>query len=220
VAVARNGDEGLSLAAELAPFAITLDIMMPKKDGWQVLHDLKANPATKPIPVILISIVDQKALGYRLGAQDYLVKPLQEDQILNSLQHINRGGGDKSLKNLLVVDDDPMVKDMIAQLLEEKPYQFQSASDGLDALEKIQAEKPDAILLDLMMPRLDGFGLIDRLKQDPELADIPVIVLTAKLLNQKEKEDLKMSVGQVIQKQGISGEQLLSELRETIKKTV
>ena len=105
-------------------------------------------------------------------------------------------------------------------MLEEKPYQVESASDGLDALEKIQADKPDAILLDLMMPRLDGFGLIDRLKQDPELADLPVIVLTAKLLNQKEKEDLKMSVGQVIQKQGISGEQLLSELRETIKKTV
>ena len=220
VAVALDGDEGLAMAVELAPFAITLDIMMPKKDGWQVLHDLKANPVTKSIPVILISIVDQKALGYRLGAEDYLVKPLKEDEILNSLKHIKRREGDKPLKKLLVVDDDPMVKDMISQLLEGKPYEVQSASDGLDALEKIRAEKPDAILLDLMMPRLDGFGLIERLKQDPELADLPVIVLTAKLLNQKEKEALRTSAGQVIQKQGISGEQLLSEIRETIKQTV
>ena len=220
VAVARDGDEGLAMAGELAPFAITLDIMMPKKDGWQVLHDLKANPITKSIPVILISIVDQKALGYRLGAEDYLIKPLQEDEIITSLQYIKLRGGDKPLKKLLVVDDDPMVKDMISQLLEGKPYEIQSASDGLDALEKIKADKPDAILLDLMMPKLDGFGLLERLKQDSELADLPVIVLTAKLLNQKEKEALRTSAGQVIQKQGISGEQLLSELRETIRKTV
>ncbi len=220
VAVARDGDEGLSLAGELTPYAITLDIMMPKKDGWQVLHDLKSNSATKSIPVILISIVDQKALGYRLGAEDYLVKPLQEDEILQSLQSIKRRGGDRPLKRLLVVDDDPTVEDMISQLLEGKQYQVESASDGLDALEKIRADKPDAILLDLMMPRLDGLGLIERLKQDPELADLPVIVLTAKLLNQKEKEALKASVGQVIQKQGISGEELLSEIRETIKNAV
>jgi PAS domain S-box-containing protein len=220
VAVARDGDEGLAMAVELAPFAITLDIMMPKKDGWQVLHDLKANPVTKSIPVILISIVDQKALGYRLGAEDYLVKPLKEDEILNSLKHIKGNSGDKPLKKLLVVDDDPMVKDMISQLLEGKPYEVQSATDGLDALEKIREDKPDAILLDLMMPRLDGFGLIERLKQDPELADLPVIVLTAKLLNQKEKEALRKTAGLVIQKQGISGEQLIGEIRETIRKTV
>ena len=220
VAVARNGNHGLSLAGELMPFAITLDIMMPKKDGWQVLHDLKANPATKSIPVILISIVDQKALGYRLGAEDYLVKPLQEDEILHSLEHIKRRGGDKPLKRLLVVDDDPSVVDMISQLLEGKQYQVEAAFDGLDALEKIRTNKPDAILLDLMMPRLDGFGLIDHLKQDPALASLPVIVLTAKLLSQKEKDALRKTVGQVIQKQGISGEELLSEIRETIKNTV
>jgi CheY-like chemotaxis protein len=220
VAVARDGVEGLSLAGEKQPFAITLDIMMPQKDGWQVLHDLKANPATKSIPVILISIVDQKALGYRLGAEDYLVKPFQEDEILQSLEKVKSRGGDKPLKKLLVVDDDPTVEDMISQLLDGKQYQIEAASDGMDAMEKIRANQPDAILLDLMMPRLDGFGLIEQLKQDPELANLPIIVLTAKLLNQKEKDALQKSVGQVIQKQGISGEELLSEIRATIKNTV
>ncbi|MEJ2511029.1 MAG: GAF domain-containing protein [Anaerolineales bacterium] len=217
VAVARDGEEGLSLARELNPFVITLDIMMPKKDVWQVLHDLKANPTTKLIPVILISIVDQKALGYRLGAEDYLIKPLQEDEILRSLEKLKDHDGERPVKRLLVVDDDPNVLDMVSQLLEGKHYVVEGAADGIDALEKLKTNKPDAILLDLMMPRLDGFGFIEQIKQDPTMGGIPIIVLTAKLLEEREKNVLKRSVGQVIQKQGISGEDLLNEISETIR---
>jgi CheY-like chemotaxis protein len=220
VAVARNGEEGLALARELSPFAITLDIMMPKKDGWQVLHDLKQNPDTRSIPVIMISIVDKKALGYRLGAADYLVKPLDEDRVLDSLDKLKQQNGDKPLKRLLVVDDDPNIADMIRQLLEDSSYQVEAARDGQDAWEKINANPPDAVLLDLMMPRLDGFGLIDKLKQAEALADLPVIVLTAKLLSDGEQNALSESVDRVIQKQGLSGEALLAEIRNSIRTSV
>lgn len=217
VAIARNGEAGLQLARELNPFAITLDIMMPKKDGWQVLHDLKADPDTHDIPVIMISIVDKKALGYRLGASDYLVKPLKDEQIHQSLKKITRTNGNKPIKRMLVVDDDPNVADMVQQLLEDNDYKIESAQDGLIALEKIRENKPDAILLDLMMPRLDGFGLIEELNKDPDLKRIPVIVLTAKLLDENEKKALKESVGRVIHKQGLSSNILLAEIEKTLQ---
>jgi PAS domain S-box-containing protein len=217
VATAWNGEEGLQLARELNPFAITLDIMMPKKDGWQVLHDLKSDPTTQKIPVIMVSIVDKKALGYRLGASDYLVKPLKDDQILQSLEKIKKTNGNKPLKKLLVVDDDPNVADMVQQLLEDRDYKIESASDGLIALEKIRENQPDVILLDLMMPRLDGLGLIEELKNDPELAGIPVIVITAKLLDENEKKALRESVGKVIHKQGLSSKVLLAEIGKTLE---
>ena len=118
---------------------------------------------------------------------------------------------------MLVVDDDPNVLDMVSQLLEGKHYVVEGAADGIDALEKLKTNKPDAILLDLMMPRLDGFGFIEQIKQDPTMGGIPIIVLTAKLLEEREKNVLKRSVGQVIQKQGISGEDLLNEISETIR---
>jgi PAS domain S-box-containing protein len=218
VAVATNGEEGLRMARELKPFAITLDIMMPQKDGWQVLHDLKQDAATKNIPVIMISIVDRKALGYRLGAVDYLVKPFDEDQVLASLARLREQNGSHPLKRLLIVDDDPNVADMIRQLLEDGQYHIEVAEDGLRALEMIEASPPDVVLLDLMLPRLDGFGFLERLNQHPHHADLPVIVLTAKLLSTRERAALTESVSQVIQKQGFSGEALLAEIRGSISK--
>ena len=218
VAVANNGEEGIRMAEEKQPFAITLDIMMPHKDGWQVLHDLKQNPATRRIPVIMISIVDRKALGYRLGAVDYLIKPFDEDQVLASLARLRDQNGSHSLKRLLLVDDDPNVADMIRQLLEDSQYHIEVAEDGLSALEKIDASPPDVVLLDLMLPRLDGFGFLERLKQDPRHAGLPVIVLTAKLLSARERTALTESVSQVIQKQGFSGEALLAEIHGSINR--
>jgi CheY-like chemotaxis protein len=194
--------------------------MMPKKDGWQVLHDLKQNPSTRNIPVIMISIVDKKALGFRLGAVDYLVKPLDEEAVLESLNNLRKKNGGQKLKRLLVVDDDPNIPDMIHQLLEDSSFEIEIAGDGEQAWEKINRSKPDAILLDLMMPRLDGFGFLQRVSQDENLSNVPVIVLTAKLLSDGERIALKDSVQQVIQKQGLSGEDLLAEIGQTIKQTL
>src|SRR3989449_4056061 len=209
---ALSGQEGLQKARELKPFAITLDITMPNKDGWEVLHELKAHPATKDIPIIVVSIVDNKELGYRLGAFDYLLKPIDRDTILTALGRIAPPRG-----RLLVVDDDPVVVDMVGQLLEGEPYEVEAAADGQEALEAISRRRPDVILLDLLMPRLDGFAVIEHLRQDPEYAVIPVIVLTAKTLTAAEHAVLDQSVLKVIQKSGLDRDRFIQELRSTLQ---
>ncbi|TFH37553.1 MAG: response regulator, partial [Anaerolineales bacterium] len=210
-----SGDEGIRLARELLPFAITLDIMMPGKDGWQVLHELKDDPATRAIPVILITIVDKQTLGYQLGAADYLVKPLEEGAVLSALQHIlGHDRGDTHI-HLLVVDDDPNISEMVGQLLEATPYQIEGAPDGRSALEAIRRHPPDVILLDLMMPNMDGFALIESLREED--LRIPIIVLTAKTLTAAELDILEGSVAQIIQKNGLEPEKLLTQLQTTVE---
>lgn len=208
--------EGLLKARELQPFAILLDIVMPRKDGWQVLHELKTDPLTGHIPVILLTIVEKKALGYRLGAADYLLKPLNEDAVLSSLRQLTSHLPASSAPRLLVVDDDPLVIDMVRQILEDSPYQITAAPDGISALEAIERSIPDAILLDLMMPRLDGLGVLHQLHQNPQYRQIPVIVLTAKLLSLEEQNALRDSVVTVLQKQGLEEQALLNELRNAL----
>jgi PAS domain S-box-containing protein len=209
---ALSGREGLQKARELRPLAITLDILMPKKDGWQVLHELKADTATRDVPIIVLSVVDNKVLGYRLGAFDYLLKPFDRETILAALSHVPPPQG-----HLLVVDDDPKVVDLVGQLLEGEPYEILSAVDGQAAVEAIAHRRPDVILLDLLMPRMDGFTLIEQLRQDPQLQRIPVIVLTAKTLTAAEQMLLDQSVRTVIQKRGLDRDTLIQELRSLLQ---
>ena len=185
--------------------------MMPNTDGWQVLHDLKADAATRDIPVIMLTIVDKKPLGYQLGASDYLLKPFDTEAVLEALQRVKSLNGGHPLKRLRVADDDPNVIDLISQLLGEH-YQIESVADGVDALAAVARQRPDVILLDLMMPRLDGFGVIARLRENPEHRSIPVVVLTAKNLTADETSSLNASVATVIQKQGMVGEALIREI--------
>jgi CheY-like chemotaxis protein len=215
---ANSGYEGVQKARSLKPFAITLDILMPNKDGWQVLHELKSDPETRSIPVILLSIIDNKDLGYRLGAADYLVKPFDQADMLAALQRLARVNQGKQPNRLLVVDDDPQVVDMVRQLLEDSQYEISAAQDGEEALEAIAKSPPDAILLDLLMPRLDGFGVIEQLRKDPLLNQIPVIVLTAKSLDSKEANRLQETVSKIIHKQGLDGEVLLNEIQGVLEK--
>jgi PAS domain S-box-containing protein len=216
VITASNGVQGLQLAQQYQPLAITLDIMMPTKDGWQVLHDLKADPATRKIPVILISIVDKKALGFRLGAADYLVKPLKESELLDSLGRLTRKKAGAAPRRLLVVDDDPAVIDLVKQLLERSEYQVEAAFDGEQALAAIHRSTPDVVLLDLVMPRLDGFQLIEILHSQTEFKFLPIIVLTAKSLTNREAEILSRSASGIIQKQGLQGEVLLRQIETAL----
>ncbi|MCI0529262.1 MAG: response regulator, partial [Nitrospira sp.] len=210
---ATNAEEGLQQAKALKPFAIILDIMMPHKDGWQVLHELKADVATRDIPVIVLSIVDKKDLGYRLGAFDYLLKPFDREAILTTLARIAL----PHRSHLLVVDDDPQVVDLVRQLLEDGPYEIQAAMDGQEALEVISHYRPDAILLDLLMPRVDGFMVIEYLQQDPQYRAIPVIVLTAKTLTADERSLLQQNVLKVIQKRGLDRDALIRELQSALQ---
>ena len=208
---ALSGAEGLQKAREHKPFAITLDITMPQKDGWEVLHELKADPLTKDIPVIVVSIVDNKDLGYRLGAFDYLLKPLDRDAMAAALSRISPRNG-----RILVVDDDPHVVDMVRQFLEDDPYEIVAARDGQEALEAVGRHRPDAILLDLLMPNMDGFTVIEHLQQDPQFRLIPVIVLTAKSLTGAEQALLEQSVVKVVQKLGLDQSAFIQELRNAL----
>jgi PAS domain S-box-containing protein len=223
---AFEGEQGLQLAREMAPAAILLDIMLPYKDGWQTLHDLKSSVATRDIPVILVTVADNKPLGYRLGAADYLLKPLDEGDIRAALQRLsiartapNSADLEPSeSRKLLVVDDDPQVIDLITQLLQDTDYTIQTAADGELALRSVHSRKPDAILLDLMMPNLDGFGVLDALQQSPETAGIPVIVITAKMLTEAEAELLRQRAFSVLQKSSMQdGHSLVHEIERVLK---
>jgi signal transduction histidine kinase/DNA-binding response OmpR family regulator len=209
---AVNGEEGLQKARELRPIAVTLDILMPHKDGWQVLHELKADPATRDIPIIVLSIIDNKNLGYRLGAFDYLLKPFDREAVLGALARIPSPQG-----RLLVVDDDPQVVDLVRQLLADEPYEVVAAADGQAALEAISQQRPAVILLDLLMPGMDGFAVIEQLQHDPRYRQIPVIVFTAKTLTATEHGMLEQSVRSVIQKRGLDRDTLIRELRSLLQ---
>ncbi|MCC6986172.1 MAG: GAF domain-containing protein, partial [Anaerolineales bacterium] len=158
----RDSATGQQMARENKPDAILLDVMMPGKDGWQVLHDLKADETTKDIPIILHTIVDKKALGYKLGAAAYLLKPLNPSVVIETLRRVTTVNTGQPIF-VLVVDDDPHVADMLHQLLPEPDFRLKSAEDGEAGLRAIEADRPDVLVLDLMMPKLDGFGVIDRL---------------------------------------------------------
>lgn len=214
---ARTGHDGLQMAREQQPAAILLDVLMPETDGWQILNDLKSDAATVDIPVILLTIVDKKALGFKLGAADYLLKPLDPPVVLDALRRVI---GEKHLarKCIIVVDDDPHVAEMLRQILPESEFDLTAAGDGEAGLQAIRAHRPDVILLDLMMPRLDGFGVIERLRADPELRNIPVIVISAKELTADESKTLKESVAFVMKKHGFDGDLLKNEINSVVRK--
>jgi PAS domain S-box-containing protein len=207
-----SAEEGLRQARTLRPLAITLDILMPHKDGWQLLHELKTDATTRDIPILVLSIVDNKALGYQLGAFDYLLKPFDREAILAALTRIPPQRG-----RLLVVDDDPQVVDLVRQLLEGEPYEVIAAADGQEALEAISHQRPDIVLLDLLMPRLDGFAVIEHLRQDAQYRQLPVIVLTAKTLTAADYALLDQSVRTVIQKRGLDRGTLIEELQGLLR---
>jgi CheY-like chemotaxis protein len=214
---ATTGQEGLEKARAIVPFAVILDILMSPQDGWQVLHELKADPATRPIPVVVLSIVDNKELGYRLGAFDYLIKPFDREAILDTLARMSPAPDDQRPVRLLVVDDDPKVVDIVRQLLEDEPYEIHAALDGREALEAIARQRPNVILLDLVMPRLDGLGVIEELEQIPSYRDIPIVVLTAKTLTAAELEALQQRVLKVVEKRALGHELLARELRRALQ---
>ena len=213
----RNGYDGLRMAREQQPQAILLDIVLPGADGWQILHDLKEGPVTADIPVILLTIVDKKALGFRLGAAAYLLKPLDPVAVRDVLNRVIVRG-DRRQKHVLIVDDDPNIADMLRQFLPEADFKVDSALDGVAGLQAVAINPPDIILLDIIMPRLDGFAVIESLRAEPETRDLPIIVISAKELTAAESARLKETVAFVMKKQGFQGGKLADEINNVLKK--
>jgi two-component system, NtrC family, sensor kinase len=211
---ARSGQEGLRLVRELRPAAVTLDIMMPDLDGWTVLAAIKGDPELAGIPVVLMSIVDQKNRGYALGAADYLVKPVDRVTLVEALRNIcgTRAG------RVLLVDDDEMVRRSVRQALEPIGWKVTEAENGRVAVDLLASGQPDVIILDLMMPTMDGFEFIHELRGRPDWQDLPVVVITAKDLTQEDRERLNGGVERVIQKSDRN--EMLRQLSREIGKCV
>ncbi|MBI5443242.1 MAG: response regulator [Deltaproteobacteria bacterium] len=195
--LARSGPEGLELARRHKPFAITLDLIMPEMDGWEVISRLKRSPETAEIPVVFVSVSDERATGRALGGAGFLVKPVDPRALEAELGRIARA---REIRRVLVVDDDPVVREELSSFLGERGYRVEAVSNGADALSLAAVDPPDAVILDLMMPELDGFTVLDRLRSSRATAEIPVIILTAKDLTAEELRRLAAAAHRVVAK--------------------
>jgi hypothetical protein len=208
VIAAHSGEEGLKMARELHPDAITLDVMMPGMDGWAVLAALKSDPELADIPVIMLTIVDDQNMGYSLGATDYLTKPIDRDRLTAILK---RHVGQEQSRSVLIVEDDADTREVTRRILELGGWSVVEAENGRIGLERLASVRPGVILLDLMMPEMDGFEFVSELRKNPEWKLIPVVVVTAKDLTFEDRARLNGQVGLILQKGSYSREELLRE---------
>ncbi|BAU64536.1 integral membrane sensor hybrid histidine kinase [Stanieria sp. NIES-3757] len=217
VVTATSGQEGLRLAKQLQPQAITLDVMMPGMDGWTVLAALKADPESAHIPVIMMSIVDNQNLGYALGAADYLLKPINRQQLISVMQKYSLN---YSANSVLIVEDDEDTRIILTRQLSNEGWEVIAVENGRKALEAIALAPPAFIISDLMMPEMDGFELIHELRQQEQLRSLPVVVLTAKDLTQLERQKLQGHVNRIFQKGSYTSEVLLTELHNLLSEAI
>jgi adenylate cyclase len=214
VATAAGGAEGLKLAKELRPTAITLDVIMPDLDGWSVLAALRQDPELAEIPVIMITIVDERRRGIALGAAGYLTKPIDRERLR---REIGRFRAPARPTRVLVVEDDAVQRERMLGWLEGPQWTVREAENGREALKRIQENKPDVILLDLMMPEMDGFGVVAALQKEAGWQDIPVIVITARDLDAKDREQLNAGVQFVLVKERFRPADLVERIRRLVQ---
>lgn len=215
VVTASNPEEGVKIAKTIKPFAITLDILMPHKDGWSVLSELKADEMTCNIPVIVVSFLDDQAMGYQLGAYDYMQKPIKQQRLVSSLDRLVRS----SVSSVMVIDDDAEARELMKQILDDIDMPCEFAVNANDALDKLNNMKtlPAVVLLDLMMPGMDGFELLGLMHEHSDWVKVPVIVVSAKSLEEHEREFLRPRVSSILSKKGLTSEKVLEQLGAVIK---
>ncbi len=211
--LASNGEQGLQMAREHHPCAITLDVMMPKMDGWTVLSKLKVDPELSDIPVVLLTMVDDKNLGYALGASAYLTKPVTREQLTAVLAKHQCGTPPCSV---LIIDDDQDARRLARSLFEKEGWAISEAGNGREGLAQMEQYKPDLILLDLMMPTMNGFEFSVELSRHPFWSKIPIIVLTAKDLTLEDRVRLNGQVEAVLKKGAYGKAELLEEVRRAV----
>ena len=211
--VATSGAEGLRRVRELRPLAVILDILLPDIDGWTVLAALKGDPELADIPVIVVTIVDDRTRGYALGATEYLVKPIDRDRLAKLLRRLC---GERSRQRVLVVEDDPIAREMIRQALEGDGWAVAEAANGRLALDRLAQGSPDIIVLDLMMPEMDGFEFLAEVRQQDRWRGIPVLVVTAMDLTDEDRRRLNGGAARVLQKGLYARDALLGEIRDLL----
>jgi CheY-like chemotaxis protein len=208
-----SGEEGLRRAQELRPDAILLDVLMPGMDGWAVLAALKSAPDLADIPVVMLTIMDDKNMGFALGAADYLTKPINRDRLGTVLDKYRR---EAPTRPVLLVEDDLVTRQMMRRALEKEGWAVCEAENGRVALERVAEQRPELILLDLMMPEMDGFEFVAALRTRADWRDIPIVVITAKDITVEDRLRLNGYVEKVLQKGLYNRGELLAEVRSLV----
>ena len=217
VECAANGPEAITAAKRLRPKVITLDVMMPGMDGWAVLTKLKEDPLMADIPVVMLTIVDDKHFGHALGATEYMTKPVDRERLSAVIRKLRKPAAPG---RVLVVDDDPEVREMLVRTFGRQGWATATAEDGRYGLDAVAQRMPDLIVLDLMMPRMDGFEFVSELRKNQAWRAIPIIVVTAKTLTKEDRDLLQGHVQKVLQKGDFSLDELLVELRDIVGECV
>ena len=210
---AASGEEGLQIVRPLHPDAIILDVMMPGLDGWSVLSALKSDPEVADIPVIMVTIVDDKNRGYALGASDYVTKPVDRERLVATLRKYRC---EQPPCPILVVEDDASTREMMRRMLAREGWAVSEAENGRSALDRVADERPEMILLDLMMPEMDGFEFITEMRKRDEWRGIPVIVVTARDLTVEDRLRLNGYVESILEKGAYTRDELLAEVRDLV----
>ena len=203
----------MNLARKLHPVAITLDVLMPGMDGWEVLRALKADPETEGIPVIMVTMTDDSSLGYALGATEFLTKPVKRAELVHLLER--HAAGD-TRRRALVVDDKPENREVLRRALEQEGWQVQEAENGRVALQMLDEAEPSLILLDLMMPVMDGFEFVMEMHKLESSAAIPIVVITAKDITEDDRRRLNGGVVGLIERGGLGRNEMLAQLRQQV----
>ncbi|NOQ33918.1 MAG: response regulator [Methanosarcinales archaeon] len=211
---AYNGRDALAVAKRLKPFAITLDIMLPGMDGWDVLKYLKYDSETSNIPVIVVSMLDEAEVGFSLGVVDYFVKPVEKNTFVAALNNLKESLG-IDMPKVLVVDDDPDAVELVASMIEPAGFEVIRAYGGEEGISKSFSEHPDALILDLMMPDVSGFDVVSRLKTDPETRNIPIIICTSRDPTSEDIIRLRSDVVSVMCKGEFAREELVNEIKKS-----
>jgi signal transduction histidine kinase/DNA-binding response OmpR family regulator len=199
VVTAASADEGLELARRLQPLVVTLDVLMPGRDGWDFIAEAKRDPGLSGIPIVVVSIVDEPLRGFALGAIDYLVKPVSGPRLVSAVTRAVVAGGERRPR-ILVIDDEPSAVALVRETLEPAGFAVAAAGSGRAGLGSVHRERPDLVVLDLLMPDMDGFAVIDELRGDPATVAIPVLVLTSASLTAEERERLNARVSHLANK--------------------
>jgi hypothetical protein len=210
---AGDGKSGLARARAARPAVITLDVMMPGMDGWEVLATLKSDPELAEIPVIMLTILDEQRIGFTLGASDYLTKPIDRSRLLAALE---RCGARSTGDGVLLVEDDAETRTMMRRTLERAGWPVIEAENGRVALERLAQRAPRLVLLDLMMPEMDGFDFLDALRRRPDHRTLPVIVVTAKDLTDDDRRRLNGGVQEILQKGAYGRDELLQTIADLV----
>ncbi|MDX1583505.1 MAG: response regulator, partial [Thermoanaerobaculia bacterium] len=215
---ARTGEIVRPVLEKERPVAIALDLMLPGLDGWEVLKDLKSDPELNHIPIVVVTMQENRELGLALGADDFFVKPVDPDQFASRVNELVAEKRRSGTTTVLLIDDDPNVHEIIRDTIRPLEYRFIAARNGEEGLHRARSERPDLIILDLLMPRLNGFETLDYLHHDPITHDTPVIILTEKELSEKERESIEHQILGLFSKHPKAREEFIERLHELLER--